>query len=332
MPPFAWTRAAALALLLSGCTGIGPQRLDTDQMLYAASLGEGLKRQMLLNIIRLRNADVPTFLSVSQVIAGYTLEGAGQVGLNAYPNANPGNYATIAGTLQYTTRPTFTFTPVTGQRFAYSYLRPVAAAELLSLAQSGVPVDLLFRLGVSSVNGLRNRRAAGGDGQPAAERFDALMHALRQVQTHGAVGLRFDRQPVGGHVHVLLEGDDPRAATAIRDVQRALGLGAAREFEVVYGRSPGGPGQVAILTRSVLQVLYELGAPADGAGEALLTLHQGPREPTDAFAAVPYRGSWFWIAADDRRSKTVFAFAHVLQVLAESSAGQSPPVVTIPAQ
>ena len=47
--------------------------------------------------------------------------------------------------MQYTNRPTFTFTPVTGDRFAQSYLRPLAPAELLSLAQSGAPVDLLFR-------------------------------------------------------------------------------------------------------------------------------------------------------------------------------------------
>ena len=79
---------------------------------YAAALGDGLKRQMLLNMVRMRYADVPAFVAVSQLISGYTLQGTGQAGLNAYPNANPGNYATLSGTVQYTTRPTFTFTPV----------------------------------------------------------------------------------------------------------------------------------------------------------------------------------------------------------------------------
>ena len=114
------TTPALLALLAAGCAAVGPQRLDMDQIGYTAALGEGLKRQTLLNMVRLRYADVPAFVSASQLISGYTLQSTGQVGLNAYPNANPGSYATVSGTLQYTTRPTFTFTPVTGERFAQS--------------------------------------------------------------------------------------------------------------------------------------------------------------------------------------------------------------------
>ena len=196
--------APALALLcLAGCSAaVGPQRLDMDQMGYADALGEGLKRQMLLNMVRLRYADVPTFLSVSQLISGYQLQSTGQLGLNAYPNAAPGNYATVGGTVQYTARPTFTFTPVTGQRFAQSYLRPLAPAELLSLAQSGAPVDLLFRIGVQSVNGLPNGATQDGQSQDASGGFLALMQALRRIQAAGAVSLRFER------------GDSERGRTA----------------------------------------------------------------------------------------------------------------------
>ena len=94
-----------LALLAAGCAAVGPQRLDMDQMGYTSVLGEGLKRQMLLNMVRLRYADVPAFVSASQLISGYTLQSTGQAGLNAYPNASGGNLATISGTVQYTSRP-----------------------------------------------------------------------------------------------------------------------------------------------------------------------------------------------------------------------------------
>jgi hypothetical protein len=112
------------------------------------------------------------------------------------------------------------------------------------------------------------------------------------------------------------------------------------------GRAPGG--QVVILTRSVLQVLYELGAQIEvaeadvargetlatdaGFGERLVRIGQGARAPADAYAAVPYRGRWFWIEQGDYRSKASFTFAYILQVLAESGRGQPTPVVTIPAQ
>ncbi len=181
-PTYRLARAAVpalLALLAAGCAGVGPQRLDMDQMGYAAALGDGLKRQMLLNMVRLRYADVPAFVTASQLISGYTLQSTGQLGLNAYPSANPGNYATVSGTVQYTTRPTFTFTPVTGERFAQSYLRPLAPAELLSLAQNGAPIDLLFRIRVQSVNGLPNgATTVGGGPQDPSEGFRELMRAL----------------------------------------------------------------------------------------------------------------------------------------------------------
>lgn len=339
-------RAATLLLLLAGCAGVGPQRLNTDQMGYAAALGDGQKQQMLLNMVRLRYADVPTFLTTSQIISGYTLQGTGQVGLNAYPNANPGNYATLSGTLEYTSRPTFTFTPVTGERFAQSYLRPLAAAELLSLAQSGAPIDLLFRLGVQSVNGLVNGAASGGEMRAASGGFEALMATLREVQAAGTVSLRFERMPSGNRVYLMLDGEEPRARAALRDIRRILRADAsAREFEVVYGRHSGRPGQIAVLTRSVLQIFYELGAGIDvpratirrgdtvpAAPGGLIAVHQGADEPRDAFAAVNYRNRWYWIDAGDYASKSAFAFAYVLQILAESGQGQPTPVVTIPVQ
>jgi hypothetical protein len=344
--------ACGLALSgLSGCAGVGPQRLDMDQMGYADALGEGLKRQMLLNMVRLRYGDVPTFLAVSQVISGYQLQTSGTAGLNAYPNAAPGNYATLGATLQYTARPTFTFTPVTGERFAQSYLRPLAPAELLSLAQSGAPVDLLFRLGVQSVNGLPNGRTRGGEAQEASGGFLALMHALRGIQAAGAVSLRFERQKGGPRVFLLLDPDHTPAGEAMRQVRRLLGVPpGAREVEVVYGSQRRAPGQVAVLTRSVLQILYELGGQIEVAeadvsrgetranleGDRLIRIRQGAapgdKAPPDAYAAVSYRDRWFWIEAGDYPSKGAFTFAHVLQVLAESGQGQPTPIVTIPAQ
>jgi hypothetical protein len=103
---------------------------------------------------------------------------------------------------------------------------------------------------------------------------------------------------------------------------------------------------MAVLTRSVLQVLYELGAQievsaADVArgetlptepGDRLIQVRQGDRAPADPYAAVRYRGQWFWIDAGDYRSKGAFTFAYVLQVLAENGQGQRTPIVTIPTQ
>ena len=341
----------AVALLLAGCSlGVGPQRLHVDQLGYASAMGEGLKRQMLLNMVRLRYADVPAFVSVTQMISGYTMQSTAQLGLNAYPNAAPGNFVTAAGTVQYTDRPTFTFTPVTGDQFAQSYLRPLAPAELLSLAQSGAPVDLLFRIGVHSVNGLTNETTRSGEAREASGGFQELMRTLAEIQHAGALGLRFERHGLGTRVFVLLDDSDAGLRSRVQLARRLLGAGPmARELEVVYGGRRGGPGQVAVLTRSMLQVLYEFGnqievseadvqrgetRPTDlgDPRDRLMRVRQGPRAPADAYAAVNYRDRWYWIEAGDFRSKLSFTFAYILQVLAESGRGQAAPVVTIPAQ
>jgi hypothetical protein len=64
----------------------------------------------------------------------------------------------------------------------------------------------------------------------------------------------------------------------------------------------------------------------------LVVVRQGDRAPSDAYTAVEYRGRWFWIDAGDYRSKAAFAFAHILEVLADNGQRQPTPVVTIPAQ
>ena len=70
----------ALTLGLAACTGFGPRTMREQQADYAAAVADGGKRQTLLNIVRLRYGDVPAFLSVSQILAGYSLQGTFSAG------------------------------------------------------------------------------------------------------------------------------------------------------------------------------------------------------------------------------------------------------------
>jgi hypothetical protein len=67
-----WRRlaAAVLAALVAACAGIGPETVPHDRLDYASAIGNSWKEQTLLY------ADMPIFLEVAQVIAGYQLQGA----------------------------------------------------------------------------------------------------------------------------------------------------------------------------------------------------------------------------------------------------------------
>ncbi|MBV8635542.1 MAG: hypothetical protein JO002_13700, partial [Burkholderiaceae bacterium] len=92
---------SALAIALGGCGSFGAKSLNQDWVDYAQALSLSQKRQILANIIGLRYADSPSFLAVSQIIAGHSQV----VGLNAtgtWAGASANTNGAIGATLSLT--------------------------------------------------------------------------------------------------------------------------------------------------------------------------------------------------------------------------------------
>ena len=53
------------------------------------------------------------------------------------------------------------------------------------------------------------------------------------------------------------------------------------------------------------------------------------RAPTDAYAAVRYRDTWYWVDDRDLASKRAFAFMMMFFSLAETGTSAPAPVLTI---
>ena len=73
-----------MVLAATGCASIGPATVQHDRVDYISAIAESWKEQTLLNVVRLRYGDAPSFADVSSVISGYTFQG-GPLGRCEYP-------------------------------------------------------------------------------------------------------------------------------------------------------------------------------------------------------------------------------------------------------
>ena len=68
--------ALLLSLAAAGCGSLGARTAQVDQASYAVALGEAQKRQLLANIVRMRYGEPASFVTLDQIVQGYTLGGA----------------------------------------------------------------------------------------------------------------------------------------------------------------------------------------------------------------------------------------------------------------
>jgi hypothetical protein len=343
---------AAGVVAVPGCTSIGPTRLDRDQLDYTRVVSDASKRQTLFNLVRMRFGEPPAFISINQLVSGYTVQSTAQATVEAFPSAPPSSFWGLLGGVQYTDRPTFTLNPVTGEQFVHAYLRPFAPADVVPLIQGGVPVDKLFRLVVQSVGPLQNTHPLAGERRSASPEFLPILETLRVLQEGGALRVRVRREREGARAFI---GFDVTHAPALRPlvdrIYARLSVDpGAREVEIVYGgaRDQGRRPEIPVLTRSLLNVLSAVAAEIEvpevavREGRTLATLREpgAPRpmvvvrsdgsKPADSYAAVRVGSRWYWVDDTDYESKRAFSILELLKSVAEGSRGLAAPVLTIP--
>jgi hypothetical protein len=117
----------------------------------------------------------------------------------------------------------------------------------------------------------------------------------------------------------------------------------------VYGHGHLGHNRVAVLTRSILAMLVEVGSqvevpeqdiragrtlatapPAAPGTGPIITIHSGSAQPADTFVSLAYRGRWYWIDDGDLQSKAALTVLELLHSIAESGHAPQAPLITIP--
>ena len=152
------TTTALCILALSGC--ISPQ-MKTSMDEYGQVFSDASNRQLLLNLARMDQGHPPYFFQMGQISAYYTV--SGNLGGGAtYPSSGPWSASGNIGA-SASHSPTFTFVPLSGNRFSEQWLKPIAPEILSALVQQGFPVDVLLRLCVQSIDFDLGRTNANGN-------------------------------------------------------------------------------------------------------------------------------------------------------------------------
>lgn len=345
--------AALIVINLTGCTNIGAPVIVRDRYDYSIAIAESWKSQMLLNIVKMRYGDTPVFMDVTSVINLVGIQNTVNMGAGwFFPPA--GNSQNLGGSTTWGEKPTITYAPLSGDKFTRSLLTPIPPHALLSLTQAGWPVRQLFILCVKSVNDMDNRTLAPAFARNEDPGFKKLMELLEKIQKSGGVGTRIEKKDKQNSAMIIFRRKvSKETEMEVLETARLLGLKpGTTEINVIYGAVPTRKGEIAILTRSIMDIIIELSAhvdvPAEQAAEGrtyatspiigegkgqvhpLVRIHSSREKPSDSFVAMKYRGYWFWIDDRDRQSKVVFSFLMILFSLVETGAPPQAPAITVP--
>lgn len=353
----------AFGLSLAGaCVPVGPTTIQADQVGYAEAIGDAAMRLTLLNLVRIRYGGAPTFIQTSQVVAGYSLSTNASLNLDLDTAGGwtLGNDGGLGVGATFSNNPTITYSPITGQDFAALLMTPQNPTDLFGMMLSGIAPQLVLGMGVDEINGLRNAASGARGMHPADPEFVEMVDLIGELHGEGKLRPRMRKVGAVRSMELILAPDRPGASPDARKrrLRTLLGLTARTDsFQIVYGAEPEKPDQIAVLTRSLAQIMidiaYDIEVPAADVarGSTFAIKHevgetppvlridirsapsgaplQGP--PDDAFVAVRYQSTWYYLSDNDFMSKRAFTFMMTLIRMVEDSKSQALPVITIPA-
>jgi hypothetical protein len=291
--------------------------------------------------------EAPVFVDVSSVINQYVLSGSVQAGVGFNNSFSDGDTGALGVNGRWEDRPTITYSPISGKKFATSLLTPIPPEALFALVQSGWPPELMFRLTVSKMNGVEDANPPS----QADPRFREMLSVWARLRDARVISLRRSATEGEKARIVLYVADtnlDEQTRADLTFLLKTLDLRKeVQEFKVSYGLVADEPDEVAVLTVSILDMMIDLalqvGVPQEhidegrtmptfvdeGLGGSLFTVHSSLDKPEMPYVAIRDRGYWFYIDDRDLVSKRTFGVLQILFSLTDVGESARGPVVSI---
>lgn len=350
---------AMSTLLLTSCAGkVGPHNVKTDSLQYNRAVQTSIDKQLLLNIVRLRYRDNPTFLDVGLVSTTYEFNRNGNIAFNIQTKPEFNTSISPEFGMSYTERPTTTYQPLKGEGLVKQMMSPVSLQTLYLLNSSGWRIDRILRCCVQRMNNLNNAVSASRPTPSVAPDYEdflemtKLFHAL---ETNEDIEIVADHNEATGKFDFVIQIDKNSADRKIMERIWTL-LNLAPETYLIklvpYHSRENLPNEVHVDTRSPMSVMYFLSqgvhAPEcdqaygtvtvthDKAGNffdwenvlgGIITVHHDPECACGIAVSVEYRGHLFYISDSDLTSKSTFSL--LAQLLALQTGNAIVPVYTL---
>jgi hypothetical protein len=93
-------------------------------------------------------------------------------------------------------------------------MTPIEPTVILSMVQSGYPVDLVFRLAVQAINGIHNSVGRVLRAGPAEPKFYTLLEKLKRVQDSQAFRIRVNKTGDMSGSMIVFKGEVNQAIEA----------------------------------------------------------------------------------------------------------------------
>ena len=202
-PPRLLRLALAAFVFVSGCAG--PLALQHSRQKYSEAVQVTNAEQLLLNLVRLRYRDTPSFLELSSLSTQFAFEESGFVGVDV-PEAGL-NLLKLNTAIQASERPTVTYDPLRGQEFVKRLISPLNEETIILLIRSGWSIERVLRMTVQDINGLENARRASGPtpGTISQEEYHAFQQAVQslrefQISNQIRIGYEESQEQLSGSI------------------------------------------------------------------------------------------------------------------------------------
>jgi hypothetical protein len=331
-------------LALSGCISRGPTSISQQRAPYTEVISITDKEELLTNIVRLAYSDPPVFFQISSVTASPSVEYGTESELRLGDGSAPSPLVLAKPKVIIKDSPTIVYKPLLGREFSAELMMPFDIRPVFLMLDNGFDFSVVAQLLFKGMNGLSNSRSA----TPAQRaEFRRVTDAISRLIQRG--DLRLGTPPDGLRAGSHVVGSLPDDALASGDgllVATALGLDRAKPNFKIKSGLLNEPDSIAISTRSLLALLSYLSnyveAPAEHAAlvwptdarsepDRLMRIHSSKSRPTGADPAIFYQGYWFYIRADDLRSRnTLYLLRLLFNLQAQATSGADTVQLTLP--